>query len=87
VNFDLKGGLKVGTYTKDMLEINFSDNAGTNVYAPADAGSNVVVEITSYVESGKSAIISGKISGTIVTELRGTTTLDLEWKDIVIDVW
>lgn len=87
VNFDLKGGLKVWTYTKDILDINYSDNTGTNVYSTTDNLSNVTVEVTSYVESENRATISGKITGTIVSGTRGTTSLDLEWKDIVIDVW
>jgi hypothetical protein len=65
------------------LNINYSDNNGTNVY---DKTSDVYVEITSYVENGNTAMISGKISGTIQGS-RGSSTIEAEWKDAKIDVW
>lgn len=87
VNLSLLGELKKGVYSKENLQINYSDNAGTNVYEPAITASTVTVEVTDYQESGNSAIISGKITGSIVSETKGMTTLDLEWKDVKIDVW
>jgi hypothetical protein len=88
VNFNLKRALKVGTYSKESLDINYSDNSGTNVYEPSNATSTVKVEVTKYEESENSAIISGKITGTIFSTTKNTTTtLDLEWKDVKIDVW
>ena len=88
VNFDLKGGLKVGTYAGNNLYINFSGNKGTIESHNTDSDKpDVRVEVTSYTENGNTATISGKISGTLSDRDRGTVILDLEWKDAKIDVW
>lgn len=84
VNFDLKWALKVGVYTGNALYLNFSGNAGTT---ESKSGDDVRVEVTSYIENGNTATISGKITGSISDKDHGTKQLDLEWKDAKIDVW